>query len=75
MNLDNIVYVPQEEAEKGISFLRNGLPRESAPIETGNGKFSGYYSLTRNFNGKSLRLIYEPSGKKSFWFRHAFYLE
>ena len=72
MTIEKLVHVPREEAERGLHFLRNGLPEESVPIQ-GN-QFLGYYSLTRKIGEKKIRLVYEPHGN-SYIFRNAHVLE
>jgi len=73
MNLEKVVHVLQEEAEKGLRFLRNGLPEESVPI--GGKQFLGYYSLVRQIGENKVRLTYEPTGKASYSFRNACVLQ
>jgi hypothetical protein len=58
MNDMDIEHISREDVEKGLSFLKNGLPEGALPI--GGGQFSGYYTLTREINNKKVRISYEP---------------
>lgn len=68
----SLEYLSKEEAEKGLCFLKNGLPEEAAPVY--GGEFLGYYHLVRELNGKKVKLTYEPDGK-TFLFRNALVLQ
>ena len=72
MSLEKITHVSQEEAEDGIVFLDNGLPKGALPM--GGKEFPGYYSFVREISEKKVKLVYEPFGR-SFLLRNAFYLD
>jgi hypothetical protein len=74
----DIEHISREDAEEGLSFLRNGLPEGACPI--GKELFSGYHVLTREIKGKRIKISYEPceiygSTEKNFIFRNALVLE
>jgi len=72
MALEKLTHIPQEEAEEGLKFLKNGLPEKAKPIE--GKQFRGYYSLERQIGWKKVQLTYEPNGN-SYLFRNAHVLQ
>jgi len=72
MGLEKITHVSQDEAEEGITFSKNRLPKGALPMK--GTEFVGYYFFIREIGEKKVTLVYEPF-EKSFLFRNAFYLE